>query len=226
MSCFVLLPGAGSGPDHWKLVTPLLDAAGHEAITPDLPCDDDSAGLPEYTAAALEAIGDNDDLILVGQSLGAFTAAAVAAARGAELIVYLNGMIPIEGETPGEWWENVGHAEAAADLFAKHGPMGGWTEPDFIEVFLHDVSPENAAVEAPRQQGGGIFGTPLTSYPSQVPARAIVGSRDRLFPVEFQRTLAQQRLGIEIDVVEAGHVVALANPEALAAQLLAYAGEI
>lgn len=226
MSCFVLLPGAGSGPDHWKLVTPLLAAAGHETITPDLPCEDDSAGLPEYTAVALEAIGDRDGLILVGQSLGAFTAAAVADARGAELIVYLNGMIPIEGETPGEWWENVGHAEAAADLFAKHGPMGAWTEPDFLEVFLHDVPSENAAVEAPRQQGGGIFGTPLTGYPENVPARAIGGSRDRLFPIEFQRELTRQRLGIEIDLIETGHVPALAAPVALAAQLLAYAAEI
>lgn len=226
MSSFVLFPGAGSGPDHWKLVTPLLASSGHETITPDLPCEDDAAGLPEYTAAALDAIGEREGLILVGQSLGAFTAAAVADARGAELIVYLNGMIPIEGETPGEWWGNVGHAEAAAELFAKHGPMGAWTEPDFLEVFLHDVPAENAAVEAPREQGGGIFGTPLTSYPAQVPARAIGGSRDRFFPIDFQKALARERLGIELDVIEAGHAAALANPEELAAQLLAYAEEI
>jgi pimeloyl-ACP methyl ester carboxylesterase len=40
-----------------------------------LPCDDDSAGLSEYTDVALDAIGDRTDLILVAQSMGGFTAA-------------------------------------------------------------------------------------------------------------------------------------------------------
>jgi pimeloyl-ACP methyl ester carboxylesterase len=223
MSTFVFIPGAGSGPDHWKLVEPLLRSAGHDTVAPDLPNEDNLAGLPEYTAAAIEAIGDRENLILVGQSLGAFTAAAVAAERGADLLVYLNAMIPVEGETPGDWWENTGHAEAAAEILAAHGPMSTWTEPDFEVIFLHDVPPENLSVEQPRMQGGGVFGTPLLNYPDGVPARAIGGSMDRLFPVEFQRSLAQTRLGVELDVIPTGHLAALANPEALAAQLIDYA---
>ena len=84
-----LRPAAGRrvGPDHWHLVVPLLRAAGHEAVTPDLPCESDTAGLPAYTEAALTAIGDRDDLVVVGQSLGAFTAAAVAAARPTRALV-------------------------------------------------------------------------------------------------------------------------------------------
>ncbi|MGH2960388.1 MAG: alpha/beta fold hydrolase [Solirubrobacterales bacterium] len=226
MSTFVFLPGAGSGPDHWRLVEALLQDAGHDTVAPDLPNEDDAAGLPEYTAAAIAAIGNRQDLMLVGQSLGAFTAASVAAEQGAELIVYLNGMIPIEGETPGEWWGNVGHEAAAAEILAAHGPLSTWTQPDFEVVFLHDVPPENLAIETPRRQGGGVFGTPLTRYPSEIPARAIGGSRDRLFPIEFQKDLARQRLGIELDVVESGHLTALANPEGLATQLLAYVDEI
>src|SRR4051794_16569864 len=124
---FVLIPGAGSGPDHWHLVVPILRAAGHRTVAPDLPCESDSAGLPEYTAAALAAIGDADDLIVVAQSLGAFTAAAVAAARPTRLLVYVNGMIPARGESPGEWWSAVGHEEAAAETFERHGPMSTWT---------------------------------------------------------------------------------------------------
>lgn len=226
MSTFVLIPGAGSGPGHWTLVLPLLRSAGHETVAPDLPCESDTAGLPEFAAAALEAIGERDGLILVGQSLGAFTAAAVAAEREVELVVYVNGMIPSAGETPGAWWGNVGHEKAAAELFAEHGPMYTWTEPDFAEVFLHDVPSENAAVETPRQQGGGIFETPLANYPSSVPVRAIGGRNDRFFPIEFQRQLARARLGIEVDEIDAGHVPALANPGALAQKLIAYAGEI
>ena len=44
-------------------------------MTPDLPCESDTAGLPEYTAASLDAIGEREDLVVVGQSLGALMSA-------------------------------------------------------------------------------------------------------------------------------------------------------
>jgi pimeloyl-ACP methyl ester carboxylesterase len=78
------------------------------------------------------------------------------------------------------------------------------------------------AVEEPRRQGGGVFGTPLLKYPRDVPVRAIGGSHDRLFPIELQRKLARERLGIELDVLPTGHLTALVNPAALATQLLTY----
>jgi hypothetical protein len=31
--------------------------AGHDVVAPDLPCDDDSAGLLEYTKTVVDAIG-------------------------------------------------------------------------------------------------------------------------------------------------------------------------
>src|SRR3954454_25127891 len=105
MSTFVLIPVAVSGPDHWHLLDPLLRAAGHDVVSVDLPCEDDSAGLAEYVGAARAAVGSSEDLIVVGQSLAAFTSAELAAAAPTRLLVYLNGMIPAPGETPGEWWE-------------------------------------------------------------------------------------------------------------------------
>ena len=219
MTTFVLLPGAGSGPDHWHLVVPLLRAAGHDAVTPDLPCESDTAGLPAYTEAALAAIGDRDDLVVVGQSLGAFTAAAVAAARPTRRLVYVNAMIPARGETPGAWWDAVGHEEAAAETLARHGPMRDWTQADLEEVFLHDVPPAAAAGAPPRRQGGGIFATPLTAWPDGVGVRVLSGRDDRLFPLAFQRRLARERLGVEPEALPGGHLLALARPDALAAAL-------
>ncbi len=222
MSTFVLIPGAGSGPDHWHLVEPLLRAAGHETVTPDLPCESDTAGLPEYTAAVIAAIGDPEDLVVVGQSLGAFTAAAVAAELPARLLVYVNAMIPARGESPGEWWDAVGHEEAAAETLGRHGPMREWGGADLEEVFLHDVPAAAAAGAAQRRQGGGIFATPLADWPDGVPVRVISGRDDRLFPLAFQQRLARERLGVEPDVLPAGHVVALARPDALVELLLGY----
>lgn len=224
MSTFVLFPGAGSGPDHWHLVVGPLRAAGHETVTPELPCESDTAGLSEYTAAALDAIGDREDLILVAQSLGAFTAAAVAAARPTRLLVYVNAMIPARGESPGAWWQAVGHEEAAAETLRRHGPMSTWTAADLNEVFLHDVPAAAATGAAPRRQGAGIFATPLTSWPDGVGVRVVSGRDDRLFPLAFQQRLARERLGVEPDVLPGGHALALAQPGALARQLLAYLG--
>jgi pimeloyl-ACP methyl ester carboxylesterase len=225
VSTFVLIPGAGSGPDHWHLVAPRLEAAGHETVTADLPCESDTAGLPEYVAAALQAIGDRTELIVAGQSLGAFTAAAVAATVPTRLLVYVNAMIPAPGETPAEWWEAVGHEQAAAETLRRHGPMAGWTQADLDDVFLHDVPAEAAAGATQRRQGGGVFATPLTRWPEGVPVRVISGRDDRLFPLAFQQRVARERLGVEPDVLDAGHLVALAQPAALADRLLAYEHE-
>jgi hypothetical protein len=48
----------------------------------------------------------------------------------------------------------------------------------------------------------------------------VAGADDRFFPVEFQRRVARERLGIEADVLPGGHLVALARPDILARYLL------
>ena len=74
MATFVLIHGAGYVGWYWHLVEPELRERGHDTVAPDLPGDDDSAGLPEYAETLLEAIGDRTELVVVGQSLGCFTA--------------------------------------------------------------------------------------------------------------------------------------------------------
>jgi pimeloyl-ACP methyl ester carboxylesterase len=53
-----------------------------------------------------------------------------------------------------------------------------------------------------------------------MPIRVVAGVDDRFFPVEFQRTVAADRLGIDIDVLPGGHLLALSRPAALAQYLL------
>ena len=78
MSTFALIHGAGDVGRYWHLVEDELRARGHGAVAPDLPADDDSLGLDDYADAVIEAIGDRRDLVVVGQSFGAFTAPLVA----------------------------------------------------------------------------------------------------------------------------------------------------
>jgi pimeloyl-ACP methyl ester carboxylesterase len=44
----------------------------------------------------------------------------------------------------------------------------------------------------------------------------LAGRLDRLFPLPFMRRLARERLGVEPDVIDTGHLPALARPDELA----------
>jgi hypothetical protein len=48
------------------------------------------------------------------------------------------------------------------------------------------------------------------------------GRDDRFFPVEFQRRVVRERLGISPDEMAGGHLVALSRPKELADRLKAY----
>src|SRR6266545_2310970 len=80
MATYVLIHGAGDVGWYWHLVEAELRARGHDVVAPDLPCDDESAGLTEYADTVVAAIGDRTDLIVAAQSLGAFTAPSSASA--------------------------------------------------------------------------------------------------------------------------------------------------
>ncbi|HKH07247.1 MAG TPA: alpha/beta fold hydrolase, partial [Acidimicrobiales bacterium] len=141
----MLIPGAGSDGWYWHLVVPELVARGHAAIPVDLPSGDDAAGLAEYADAVEDAIGpgEHDDLVLVAQSMGAFTAPLVCDRRPVSLMVLVAAMVPAPGESPGEWWANTGFEDARRAA----GAAEGWdpTDWDPATLFLHDVPPEVAA---------------------------------------------------------------------------------
>ncbi len=214
MSRYVLIPGAGGAAWYWSDVVDRLIAAGQDAVAVDLPADDEAAGLDEYTELTLAAIGDRQDAIVVAQSLGGFTAAQVSARTALAGLVFVNAMIPRPGETAGEWWGNVGAAEARDAL--GFGPF------DERIHFLHDV-PERilAAAEPPRPEADRVFETPcrFETWPP-IPIRVLAGADDRFFPCDFQRRVARERLDVDAEVIPGGHLLALSQPDAVAAYLL------
>jgi pimeloyl-ACP methyl ester carboxylesterase len=224
MASFVLLPGASSDSWYWHLVVPELQAAGHDVVAVDLPVDDDSCGLAEYTAVTLESIGDRRDLIVVAQSMCAYTGSLVAAQLPVELLVLVAAMTPTPGESPGEWWVNTGQPQAMREQAIREGRDPD-REFDPVEIFLHDVPPAIAAESAAhvRNQSNTPFERPwpLDAWPA-VPTKFLLGLHDRLFPADFQRRVVRERLGITPDEIESGHLPALSRPKELAAQLLTY----
>jgi pimeloyl-ACP methyl ester carboxylesterase len=225
MATYVLIPGAGSDSWYWHLVVPRLTALGHQVITPDLPCDDDAAGLAEYTDTVVDAIGDRTEVILVAQSMGGFTAPMVAERVPTALIVMLAAMTPKPGESPGEWWDATGHAQAKRAMDERDGrPVDAGFDP--LVTFLHDVPAEVATdlmSRPPLEQSGTPFGAPwpLKAWP-QVPTRFLLCRDDRFFPADFQRRVVRERLGFTPDEMDGGHLPALSRPAELVERLEAY----
>jgi pimeloyl-ACP methyl ester carboxylesterase len=199
----------------------LLEEAGHEAIAVDLPGEDNRAGLSAYADRVLEAIGTRQ-VVLVVQSLGGFTAPLVCARVRVRMLVFVNAMIPVPGETVGEWWDNTDSIAARAAAAERGGYS---TDFDLATYFLHDVPPEiiEQGQAHDRAEADIVFreSCRFESWPD-VPIHVIAGRNDRFFPIDFQRRVAQERLHAEIDELAGGHLLALSNPRGLADQLLGY----
>jgi pimeloyl-ACP methyl ester carboxylesterase len=224
LSAFVLIHGAGDGGWYWHLVEAELRARGHDVVAPDLPAGDESAGLSEYADAVVAAVGDRKDLVVVGQSFGAFTAPLVADRLPTDVLVLVAGMIPSPGETPGGWWANTGYGEAVREQAARDGGLTGNDDP--YVSFFHDVPRELAAEALRRERAHPSEASmaspwPLEAWP-KVPTRFVLATEDRFFPPEFFRRLVADRLEITPDEIRSGHCVALSRPQELAGLLTSY----
>jgi pimeloyl-ACP methyl ester carboxylesterase len=214
LNTFVLIHGAGDVGWYWHLVRAELHERGHNAVAPELPCDDDSAGLSEYADAVVDAIGDRKDLVVVAQSLGGFTAPLVCDRVPVELLVLVAPMIPAPGEAPADYWANTRYAEESHERYE-----------DEIALFYQDVPPELAAeaLKRGRTQSEARLGepSPMRGWPN-VSTRVLLCRDDRLFPAPFLRRVARERLGITPDEIDGGHTPALSRPKELAERLDAY----
>ncbi|WP_109472602.1 alpha/beta hydrolase [Ornithinimicrobium cavernae] len=206
---YLLVPGAGGRAWYWHRLLPLLP----DATAVDLPAADPEAGLVEYAEAIVAAAGAADGPVtVVAQSMGGLSAPLVCDRLDVRELVLLNAMVPRPGETGHEWWEATGHADL----------MTGGLDP--VLHFFHDV-PEEVRREAFAQgeppQTARPFEDPwpLEAWP-EVPTRVLTARDDRFFPPDFQRRVAQERLGVTPELVPGGHLVALSRPAELAESLL------
>lgn len=210
---YVLIHGAGDVGWYWHLVEAALREKGHDVVAPDLPVDDDSAGLSVYADVVVEAIGDRDDLVIVGQSFGGYVAPIVCNRRKAMLLVLVAAMIPAPGESAEAMFDNTGWAPTLQD------------DPSDLAIFYHDVDPALAreALARGRRQSEtpGKEPWPLSAWPD-VPTRCVLCRNDRLFPAEWMRRVVRDRLGITADEMDSGHTPALSHAGELIRRLEEY----
>ena len=214
MATFALIHGAGDVGWYWHLVAAELRRLGHDVVAPDLPCEDDSAGLREYADVVVGAIGGREDVVVAAQSSAGFVAPLVCDRAPVELLVLVAGLVPMRGEPARDWWANTGYE-----------PVRGEWSGDERAIFYHDVPAELAAEAMSRARRQSDTPAeepwPLEEWP-EVPTRFVLCRQDRLLPADFLRRVVGERLGIVPDEIDAGHCVALSRPKELAGRLDRY----
>lgn len=212
VATFALIHGGGGSSWDWHLVAAHLRNVGHGAVAVDLPSDDGSAGWWEYADAVVQALDRRRDVVVVGHSLGGFTAPLVCARTQVDLLVLVAAMIPSPGELFSDWWTNSAYEEGGHD-----------------DVFYHDV-PTPLAAEARRRERQETSKAlsqpwPLREWPD-TPTRYLLCRDDRMFPSAWARRHAQDRLGIDPDEMDGGHYISLSRPRELADRLVGYASSL
>ena len=209
MTDFGLVHGAYHGAWCWERLTPELERLGHRVFTVDLPAEDPEAGAAEYAAVAVTAFADADeDLVLVGHSLGGLTIPLIAASRPVRQLIFLAAMLPRPGQSHDE-------AAAAEPDMVLPGPKGGaYRGPDGAIRWR----PEAAA--RMRGQFWKITSevSPLSAWPG-TPCAYLLGCHDAVINPAWSRSAARTVLGVPPVELDVGHSPFLAAP-ALLAQVL------
>jgi pimeloyl-ACP methyl ester carboxylesterase len=217
---FGLVHGGAHGAWCWERLVPRLEARGHLAVAPDLPCDDDAAGTAEYADVVADALSaSNGNVVLVAHSLGGLTAPLVAERRHVVRMVFVAGLLPVTGKSFRDQ-----QAEEPDILFPYHGGR-----PGLRDRFFGNCSPEDAdwAMARIRDQALKPFTepTPLRAWPD-VPSSYVLCTDDRACNPAWSRRAARGRLGVEpIELVGADHSPFLSRPAALADLLVGLATE-
>jgi pimeloyl-ACP methyl ester carboxylesterase len=223
MSVFGLVHGAWHGAWMWERLAPELEVRGHHPVAVELPGDDVDKGLGSYAQAVADALGDADDVVLVGHSLGGLTVPLVPALRPVTRIVLVAALVPRPGQSLIDQLRGEdrgillpGNAGRSTD----DDKRTAWTDAAIaIDTLYHDARPVDAAAAfarlRPQAARPQVEPTPLSTWPD-VPTEYVVCAQDRMVDPDYQR-----RQPFTQRVLASGHSPMISQPSELARLLCA-----
>jgi pimeloyl-ACP methyl ester carboxylesterase len=222
VATFGLVHGAWHGAWCWERLVPALEAHGHRAVAVDLPAEDPEAGLTTYAALTVAALGDADDVVLVGHSLGGATIPLVAGRRAVRHLVFLCAVIPEPGAsaTDRNRDEDVLEPGFAGTTAVREDGASFWPDPDdAIRCLYHDCAAADAAWAVARLRAQSpaprLEPWPDDAIPD-VERTSVLCRDERSIRPEWSRRVAREELGVEPVELDGGHSPFLSRPAELA----------
>ena len=225
MSVFALVHGSMHGSWCWRDLIPELEARGHRAVGPDLPCEDVSAGPEDYAECVEAALDGSQDVILVGHSRGGRTLPLLAARRPARAMIFLCCVPTGIGEISAEAFADMVTPEYREARTAQRADGARRMQADSARsVFYHDCPPDVAAwaADSLRWQGERrlVEALPLKTWPD-TPLQVILARHDRAVRFEWALREARRWLGgREPLLLDGDHSPFLSRPAELAELLV------
>jgi hypothetical protein len=216
MSVFGLVHGAWHGAWAWERLAPELEVRGHHPVAVELPGDDSDKGLDDYAQAVADALGDADDVVLVGHSLAGLTVPLVPALRPVARIVLVAALVPRPGQSLIDQLRGEDRGILMpAGRSADEDKRTAWTDAaTAIDALYHDADPIDAAAAfarlRPQAARPQVEPTPLRAWPD-VPTEYVVCTQDRMVDPDYQR-----RQPFPQRMLSSGHSPMLSHPAELA----------
>ncbi|MFA9271545.1 MAG: alpha/beta fold hydrolase [Baekduiaceae bacterium] len=231
MTTFALIHGAFHGGWCWESVIPGLERAGHRAVAPDLPIEDPGAGALAYARIVADAIGDAEDVVVVGHSLGGLVVPVVAALRPVRRMVFVAGLVPRPGTAfvdemaaHGDALQGGGHPAQDARSVSPPRPFDVARERYYHDVPV-DVARRAWARQRPQAQTPMAEACPLDAWPD-VPSSSVVMTDDHAVSVTYSRHVAAEVLRTDPIELPGSHSPFLSRPAALAEALCGCTGSV
>jgi pimeloyl-ACP methyl ester carboxylesterase len=235
VATFGLIHGACGGAWCWEYLIAELAGRGHDAVAVDMPIGDATAGAREYAQTLVDALAEvDDDVIVVGHSLGGLTAPVVPAMRPVAHLVLLGAVVPTPGISFNAYLEDhpaVFNAPRPGGAAAPGPP----TEPGWINVRTweearlaqyHDCDPNLAHRSWERLRRQSMTPrteiSPLERWPD-VPSTYVLMTDDRAVNNDWSRQVAIARTGHDPIEIPGGHSPFLSRPQLLADVLCGFA---
>jgi pimeloyl-ACP methyl ester carboxylesterase len=220
MVTFGLVHGSQHGAWCWERLTPELVAWGHDVVAVDLPCDDPEATVATYATCVVDSLGDADDVVLVGHSLGSLTIPVVATMRPVRRLIFLCSVPTGPGPAiDAELTSMVTPEFAAAGRVVDDAGRESLADEDAIAVWYDDCSDEDAAWAVarlrPQSRRPLEEPSPLVEWPD-VPVTVVLGRDDRCVNLDWAVPAATKRLGAPPRLMPGGHSPFLSRPAELA----------
>jgi pimeloyl-ACP methyl ester carboxylesterase len=217
----VLVHGDFADGSSWSSVIKRLQRKGFTVVAPPNLLRGPATDAP-YLASYLQSI--SGPIVLVAHSYGGFVATNAATGNpNVKALVYIDALIPDEGETAGDLAARGGSCvdnnglipvpyNGGVDLYLRWEAKD--TYPGFLECFANGVARKEAAVLHAVQRPAGAAQFVEPSGPpawKTIPSWSLIGTMDNVIPPALQEMMSS-RAAADITRVEAGHLTPITRP--------------